>query len=431
MSGEFGGFAAMVSRWALWSLPRHVVACVLMVDLAAVVLSVACLWSYPVRPSHVGGLLWIAVCAVAVVEISQRVERQRERHKKSPFKNLHSVWLLPTLLLFPPGAVCLVTVLVYALVWLRVNHFVPHKWIFTASANVLAGILAALTYGALAGPGAQQGELPADARGLLAAFAGTAVLLVVELTLVCTVILLTTPGMGWKAFGTRTDQMLEVAAACFGLLVAAAFTVSPPLIALAMPPVLLLQRTLLVAQLQEQARTDAKTGLANAAWWHELAEREVDRALRLGEQVSVLIADLDHFKQVNDTYGHLAGDAVLRAVAGQLTDGVREYDVVGRFGGEEFVVVLPATGLGRAWEIAERLREQVAALAVPVAGGDGLGTEIDRLTVSIGLAALPDQAEDLSDLLRLADVALYTAKESGRNRVCSAPDLSGPMAPQR
>ncbi len=432
-SGDLGGNAAMVSRWALWSLPRHVLAYVLAVDLAAVVVAIACLWFDPVRPSQVGGLAWVAVCAGIGVEISRHVERLRERHRKTPFKSLHNVWLVPTLLLFPPAVVCLLAAVLHTWVWWRVSRFPPHKWILSAAGNILGGGLGALVFSFIAGSAAHHGRLPYSPVAIAGALAGAAVLVLVDLLLVGTAIRLAQPGSGRRAFGTAADQMIEMAAVCFGFLVAAAYTIAPVLAVLALPPLVYLQRTMLFAQFQEAARTDAKTGLANATWWHELAEREVERALRLGEHVSVLIADLDHFKQVNDTYGHLAGDAVLRAVAGEFTAGVRDYDVVGRFGGEEFVVVLPATGLERAWEVAERLREGVSALTVTARSREGGGhpLQVDRLSVSIGLACLPDQAGDLSDLLQLADAALYAAKSAGRNRVCSAPEFTEPVPQPR
>jgi diguanylate cyclase (GGDEF)-like protein len=187
----------------------------------------------------------------------------------------------------------------------------------------------------------------------------------------------------------------------------------------------LLQRTLLFSQLQRAAHTDAKTGLATAAWWHELASREVERALRRREEVSVLLADLDHFKRVNDTWGHLAGDAVLAAVASEFAGNLRTYDVAGRFGGEEFVVLLPGTGPSRARNVAERLRNSVAGLQVAVPTGDhrGPGVPAGQVTVSIGIAALPAQARDLTALLARADMALYAAKQAGRDLVCY---LDGP-----
>lgn len=163
-------------------------------------------------------------------------------------------------------------------------------------------------------------------------------------------------------------------------------------------------------QLEQLARTDPLTGVANR---RELAQRlqlERDRCLRLASPLSVIVADIDYFKRVNDTYGHTTGDAVLRHVAELLQQHSRRYDVVARFGGEEFVVLLPETSLATAVDVAERMRltlatADIAPLAEPV-------------TASFGVASMTcDEPGD--SLLGRADRALYQAKERGRNRVVS------------
>ncbi|MDN5749507.1 MAG: GGDEF domain-containing protein, partial [Pseudonocardia sp.] len=131
-----------------------------------------------------------------------------------------------------------------------------------------------------------------------------------------------------------------------GALAAVALGSAPGLVALVLPPILVLHRAVLVRQLEVQASTDAKTGLLNVATWQAAAMRALRRTQRSGTGAGVLILDLDHFKVVNDTHGHLAGDDVLAAVATQLRQGVREQDLVGRFGGEEFVVLLPDLPVG-------------------------------------------------------------------------------------
>jgi diguanylate cyclase (GGDEF)-like protein len=129
----------------------------------------------------------------------------------------------------------------------------------------------------------------------------------------------------------------------------------------------------------------------------------------------VALIDIDYFKAVNDTHGHLVGDMVLRAVSDVLREQLRSYDVAGRFGGEEFVVLLPQTGEAYALSIAERLRAHVAAMSIPVEDGAGSGACV-RLTVSIGVAALDATRCEVTDLLAAADAALYCAKQTGRNK---------------
>jgi diguanylate cyclase (GGDEF)-like protein len=159
------------------------------------------------------------------------------------------------------------------------------------------------------------------------------------------------------------------------------------------------------------ARTDAKTGLLNATAWQREADAEVARAQRAGSPLALLLVDVDHFKRVNDSHGHLIGDEVLRALATELRQQVRESDVVGRFGGEEFTVLLPRTDGAGAYGIAERLRANAATLSVAAAD-----TRIN-VTVSIGVAVLGQHGHDPFELLTAADVALYRAKDAGRDQV--------------
>ncbi|HEY3957534.1 MAG TPA: GGDEF domain-containing protein [Streptosporangiaceae bacterium] len=219
--------------------------------------------------------------------------------------------------------------------------------------------------------------------------------------------------------------ILDVTGVCVGVLVTIACALSPVLLFVALPPVILLQRSLLHQQLRVAARTDGKTGLLNASAWQREADTEISRAVRTGQPVALLLVDADHFKRVNDTHGHLAGDQVLAGLAGALRQQARGCDLVGRFGGEEFVVLLPGTDAAQAHVVAERLRGQVSAMAVAVAGGEV------RVTVSIGVAVLGAHGEDVPGLLATADVALYQAKEAGRNQVClpSSPALQLPSSP--
>lgn len=175
------------------------------------------------------------------------------------------------------------------------------------------------------------------------------------------------------------------------------------------------QLTLLIDLLgaRSDASRDPLTGLAN----RRSAERRLDadraRALRLDEPLSVLMLDLDHFKQVNDHWGHAAGDLVLKATAQALREELRGADLPSRFGGEEFLTILPGTDAGRALDVAERIRERIAKLAIAVPG------DTIQITASIGVATII-RDEAAQELVARADVALYRAKDDGRDRCVSA-----------
>lgn len=172
-------------------------------------------------------------------------------------------------------------------------------------------------------------------------------------------------------------------------------------------PVLANLRNLEIAE--QRAATDSLTGLPNSRAIRDTVKRMAAQAGRTKAPLAAAMLDLDHFKQVNDTYGHGRGDDVLAAVGAALRDALRESDFVGRLGGEEFVALLPATDSAGAATAAEKIRAAIAALAVP---------GIDRgITISIGVAVIPEHAGDADGLMRAADRALYAAKEHGRNRV--------------
>ena len=170
----------------------------------------------------------------------------------------------------------------------------------------------------------------------------------------------------------------------------------------------------LYREAQELAVTDGLTRLMLRRPLLERVEQELARAAAQGSSTSLVMMDIDHFKSVNDTYGHPAGDAVLRDVAAIVRRSVRDVDVCGRYGGEEFVVLLPQTDLPGAVLVAERIREAVAAKPFELRG------EQRKITISLGVATAPGHGKDPRALIESADQALYASKQGGRDRVSKA-----------
>jgi diguanylate cyclase (GGDEF)-like protein len=207
-----------------------------------------------------------------------------------------------------------------------------------------------------------------------------------------------------------------------GVLITLAFALSPAMVVVALPLVFLVRRFLEHPVLVAQSRMDAKTGLLNVTTWESEAETELSRSVRNRNPVAVALVDIDHFKIVNDTHGHLVGDRVLKAIAKALTSQSRDYDRAGRFGGEEFVLLLAQTNEHDACKIAERLRGYVASLAIPT--DDRPDAPTVKVTISIGVTAMVrGETYELADLLAAADSAMYAAKQAGRNQVAFAHPL--------
>ena len=177
-----------------------------------------------------------------------------------------------------------------------------------------------------------------------------------------------------------------------------------------------LQTAALIDEVERLATRDSLTGIANRRLFDESLVREAARAQRLSTPLSLVVFDVDHFKQINDTYGHVVGDSVLRTVADSIVESTKSFDVAARYGGDEFVLLLPGCSNADAVGVAERVRAEVGRRAheVPV-------------TVSAGLATIPDNAIDGDRLLSAADAALYVAKRSGRDRAAVSVREAGVM----
>lgn len=411
--------------WPLLTMPLPLIGYVLSVIAGYLALAGWELGQGPLgvgKPLGTGNLeLFVALmaCGMLCIEATRRLGQPSGVHR-----DLLSAWWLPVALLLPPVYALAAPVVLGSLFYLRVRRGPVYRRVFSSATLGLAGAATSILFrqlvpvsaqgkatGWLAYPGSHawfmRPQQAAVALGCAVAFS------VVNMCLVAVAAWLAEPaGQLRDMLWDRERMLLDLTETCVGILVTIACALTPVLLCVALPPVMLLQRSLMHQQLQTAARTDAKTGLLNAITWQREADIEIARAMRHGEPVAVLLADVDHFKKVNDTHGHLIGDDVLRGLANELRQQVRETDIVGRFGGEEFVVLLPKTGAEEACGIAERLRRSAGVVKVLTADAT-VG-----VTISIGVAALGRHGEDLFELLAAADLALYRAKDAGRDRVC-------------
>lgn len=173
--------------------------------------------------------------------------------------------------------------------------------------------------------------------------------------------------------------------------------------------------------LEIQAKTDPLTGALNRRAMEEVALRETSRSMRHGDPLCIIVLDVDHFKQLNDTHGHAAGDRALQALVQEVHSMLRRHDQLARTGGEEFTILLPHTSAEAGVQAAERLRQAIEALEIPFEG------KPLRFTVSAGVAQLDRSQGDWENMMRRADTAMYEAKERGRNRVCASGEMKAEL----
>ena len=404
----------------MWSVARprwiaYAVACEVVAGVATVT-ALATGFGGHVMPVWFASLVALGVTQA---EMSRRIERLRRWMSGQTHINVTSVWYLAGVVLLPPAWVALLAVVLYGHLWLRVWRQVRTRPAHRFAASTAWAMLSCFAASSvLTMTGLAKAPLETS-RGVFALCLAAAVFELVNICLVAVgIYLYTSRRSAADLIGTWEDNAFELATLCLGGLAALALVAQPVLVIFVVAPLLLLHRYLLLKQqLQVAAVTDEKTGLLNTAGWHEYAGREHVRVRRRGAGgFAVLMIDLDHFKRINDTYGHLTGDDVLAAVAVAITGSVRQGDTVGRFGGEEFVVLLPGIGHTDVIGIAERVRLAVGELVVVISTGSGT-VRVSGLSVSIGVARYPDAGSTLDAILRSADAALYRAKDAGRNRV--------------
>jgi diguanylate cyclase (GGDEF)-like protein len=369
---------------------------------------------------------WIAfvvltTASILHLESARGIERRREMAANtSPYTNLKSLWVFAGLLLLPLSLVVALVVLSYSYSWIRVyGRTIAHRKVFSASTFILASAAGAAV---LRGGGLlTEPRVPTGFWSLLVVLGAATTWWLVNFALVIGAILLSSPeATARSALGDLADQLVVVAGLGLGVAVAALQASYPWVVPILMVTVLTLHRDLLLPQFKRAAGTDVKTGLATPAYWANAVPAELARAQSLRSTVGLLMLDLDKFKEINDTYGHPAGDQALRAVAESIRAEVRQGDLVARVGGDELAVLLPGASEGELLEVAGRIRERLSALSVAVETTTAKSTVITGVPASIGAAVYPDVAETMDQLILAADNALLSAKRDGRNRIVTA-----------
>jgi diguanylate cyclase (GGDEF)-like protein len=389
------------------------------IEAFALILAAAALLYLPIGGVDLARFGALLAIAIVQAELSRTIERVRRTIAEAPHVNMTSVWTFAGALLLPAGLAAVLAVLVYAHLWIRVWRPMPSRATYRVVYCAAAIVLSCLAATAVLGVGGIRAALPTGTTGSLLVIQAALVFTVVNAVVIAVSVYLHTGERSFRALiGSGEDNALEFATLVLGGLTAVGLIYEPLLVVFILLPVLMLHRSVLVQQLEIAATTDIKTGVLNAGAWHELSERALSSAARERRPFGLLMLDLDHFKDVNDSYGHLAGDVVLKAVATAIKEQVRDYDSVGRFGGEEFVVLLPGISEGDVLAVAERIREAVLSLEIDVVTAEEV-TAVRGLSVSIGVAVCPAAGTILERLLHAADAALYEAKNTGRNKVVS------------
>ena len=397
--------------WRLPALLRIYIGAVPAVALALIVLAGA---STTWTPDDLVKFVLLLGCGVISVVATPRVAYLQA----GLVRDFLTAWVLPVAILLPPVYAMVTPIPLLVLTQWRVHRGAPYRRVFTGAAIGLAYGAASLVFHAI--PPSFAGSALGTGRHALTWVAAVAACEIagwlVHNVLIVSAVKLSDPSAHLRDIALNREALLgDFAQMDLGILITVVVAVHPVLAVLAVPTVLLARRFMMHAQLLEKSRIDTKTGLLNVSTWESEAEREIARAVRTRSPLALAMIDIDHFKAVNDTYGHLAGDKALRAITGALVEQLRSYDLAGRFGGEEFAILLPQTREDQALRIAERLRTHVAGMTIGVGEDTATGPCIG-LTVSVGVAALDRIGPELTDLLASADAALYRAKQAGRNQ---------------
>jgi diguanylate cyclase (GGDEF)-like protein len=405
---------ADVRGWAWWQLPWVLRCYVGVVPAAAAVLTCVAAARTTWYAADAWKFALLLGCSLISVAATPRVVY---RHGGIT-RDFITVWVLPIAILLPPFYAMVTPIPIYVLTQFWVFRGIIYRRVFTVGAIALAFGGVSLLFRAF--PASFAG--PTIGTGTHALTWAVAVAICEQVgrrgnqLLIAVGIKLTDPSVKFAEQELNREALVaDFAEFDLSILITIVVAVSAVLAIFAVPTVLLVRRFMMHGQLLAQSRIDPKTGLLNASTWEREATAEIARAVRTGIPLALALVDIDHFKSVNDTHGHLVGDKALRAVTDALRSQLRAYDLAGRFGGEEFAILLPHAREADAHTVAERLRLHIAGLSIPIRDNSESGPYV-KVTISVGVAALDSASRELNDMLAAADAALYHAKETGRNK---------------
>jgi diguanylate cyclase (GGDEF)-like protein len=408
-----------VRDWHVWTLPQALRAYVLSITVFAFIVAPVAAARTRWQLSDLVIFVGLLACGVIAIESTRTV-----REIQGVGRDLQTVWYLAIAITLPSAYALLAPLPLTAYRLWRVRRAFVYRRVFSNATISLAYGCASLIFHSV--PSSVAGAKPGMAShaltwaGVVAACGVAA--WIINNGLILGAIRIADPEARVRdMFVNReaiTSDLIELSLAVSLSLVVA---ISALLMTLALPSVVLYRRYLMNSQLIANNRLDAKTGLLNAGTWQREAEVELLRAVRGRTPLALAMVDIDHFSDVNDMAGQVVRDQLVRDIAAMLKDQLPSHDLIGRYGSEEFAILLPQTGREEAQRISERLRDHIAAEPIAIESGTQEGF-VFRLTVSIGVALLNESRRALAELIGAADSALGQAKKTGWSKVYVLPD---------
>lgn len=411
-----------VRAWQVWSAPRPLRAYVLAITTFSFIVALLAAARTHWQLSDLLIFAGLLACGVIAIESTRTVREVQG----TVGRDLQTVWYLAIAVTLPPAYALLAPLPLTVYRLCRVRRAIVYRRVFSNATISLAYGCSSVFFHSI--PKSIAGPTPGIASHALTwtgVVAGCGVMAwVINNGLLLGAIRIGDPQARMRdMFGNReaiTSDLIELSLAVSLSLVVA---INSLLMILALPSVVLYRRYLMNSQLVAQARLDAKTGLLNAGTWQREAEVELLRAVRGHTPLALAMVNIDHFRDVNDMAGELVRDQLIRDIAGMLKEQLPDEDLIGRFGSEEFAILLPQTDRDEAQRISERIRDYIAAEPIAIESGSQAGF-VFRLTVSIGVAVLNESRRALTELIGAADSALGQAKNTGWSKVYVLPDSS-------